>query len=78
MAGGGAVTIAGGMFNSGTISAISYQANATAIQIGTLATADAKTAGVGSLPVLSNVGTISAASTQVNNALPGPRERPRR
>jgi hypothetical protein len=73
--GGGAVTIAGGMFNSGNISAIAYQANATAIQIGTAATAT-QTAGVGSLPVISNVGTISAASTQVNNALVGAKGAP--
>lgn len=75
VAGGGAVTIAGGMFNSGTISATAFQANATAIQIGTLATAT-QTAGVGSLPLLSNVGTISAASTQVNNALAGAKGAP--
>jgi hypothetical protein len=58
---GGAVTIAGGMFNSGDIAATSYQANATGIHVGALA----------SVPVIGNVGTISASSTQVNNALPG-------
>jgi len=58
---GGSVTIAGGMFNSGSILAVSYQADATAIHIGSLAT----------VPMVNNAGTISASSTQVSNVLPG-------
>jgi hypothetical protein len=55
----GAVNIAGGVYNSGTIAAYSYQANATAIHLGAGA----------STPELYNDGAIFASSTQVNSAL---------
>ena len=61
----GAVNIAGGVYNSGTIAAYAYQADATAIHVG--AGASLGTAG-SSTPSLYNDGVIYASSTQVNSA----------
>ena len=55
----GAVDIKGGVYNSGTIAAYAYQADATAIHVGYNAT----------VPTIYNDGTIYASSTQVNSAL---------
>jgi len=55
----GTVTIQGGVYNSGTIAAYAYQANATAIHVGAGAT----------VPQIYNDGTIYASSIQVNSAL---------
>jgi hypothetical protein len=54
----GSVTVKGGVFNSGSILAQAYQANATAIHIGAGAT----------VPVVANDGQISALSTQLNSS----------
>ncbi len=54
----GTVNIVGGLYNSGTISAASYQGDATAIRVG---------AG-GIAPTIHNDGSIFAVSTQVNSA----------
>ncbi|MGI9170123.1 MAG: autotransporter domain-containing protein, partial [Caulobacteraceae bacterium] len=58
VAGGGAVTLAGGLHNTGSIGANAYQADATAIHVGAGAV----------VPALVNDGSITAASTQVNGA----------
>jgi hypothetical protein len=54
----GSVTIAGGIYNEGQVTATAYQANATAIHIGAGAT----------VPLITNTGGINANSTQVSNA----------
>ena len=54
----GAVNIVGGLYNSGTISAASYQGDATAIRVGAGGTA----------PTIHNDGSIYAISSQVNSA----------
>ncbi len=61
VAGGGAVTIAGGIHNTGSITASSYQANATGIHLG----AGAAT------PTIQNGGTLTAAATQTNTGTNG-------
>lgn len=55
----GPVTIAGGLYNSGTIAAFSYQADATGIHLGYGA----------NVPTIYNDGSIFASSTQINSAL---------
>lgn len=65
----GSVTIAGGLYNAGTISATAYQANATAIHIGADPTVVTPTPGaVVSVPTIYNDGQILASSIQVNSA----------
>ncbi|HEY1415140.1 MAG TPA: hypothetical protein VGF42_04575, partial [Caulobacteraceae bacterium] len=56
---GGTVTITGGLYNSGTIAALSYQGDAKAIYLANGAV----------VPTIYNDGSIFAASTQVNSAL---------
>ncbi len=58
---GGAVSLGGGMFNAGAISAQSYQANATAIHIG----------GGATVPVIRNEGSITATTSQISAATTG-------
>jgi len=55
---GGPVTIVGGIYNSGSIAAYAYQADATAIHLGAGA----------STPAIYNDGVIYASSIQVNSA----------
>lgn len=65
----GSVTIVGGLYNSGTIAAQAYQANATAIHIGADPTVVTPTAGaVISVPTIYNDGEVFASSIQVNSA----------
>jgi len=59
VAGGQAVTLTGGMHNTGGISATAYQAGATAIHVD----------GGANIASLLNDGSITAASTQVNSSL---------
>ena len=54
----GTVNVVGGLYNSGTIAAASYQADATGIRLGAGA----------SVPTIYNDGSIFASSTQVNSA----------
>ena len=61
VAGGGPVTIDGGVHVTGAITAQAYQANATAIHIG---------AGV-TIPAIVNDGTITATADQINTATTG-------
>jgi hypothetical protein len=58
VSGGGAVNIAGGIRNDGTILGQSYQADANALHLGSLVTA----------PTILNTGSIRASSVQINNA----------
>lgn len=51
--GGHAVTVDGGLYNTGTISALAYQADATAVRIASGA----------SVPTVANTGTISAGAS---------------
>ncbi len=63
------VTLVGGLYNSGTIAATAYQANATAIHIGADPTVVTPTVGaVVSVPTIYNDGQIYASSIQVNSA----------
>jgi hypothetical protein len=55
----GQVNVVGGVYNSGTIEAAAYQANATAIHLGSGA----------NVPTIYNDGSIFAQSTQVNSSL---------
>ncbi|HWD67482.1 MAG TPA: hypothetical protein VG227_05920, partial [Caulobacteraceae bacterium] len=55
----GQVTIAGGLYNSGTVAAVSLQGDAKAIYLGAGA----------NVPTIYNDGSIFATSTQVNSAL---------
>ena len=65
----GSVTIIGGLYNSGTIAAQAYQANATAIHIGADPLVVTPTSGaVISVPTIYNDGQIFASSIQVNSA----------
>jgi hypothetical protein len=61
VAGGGALTIDGGVHVTGSITAQAYQANATAIHIGAGAT----------VPAIVNDGSILATATQINTAATG-------
>jgi hypothetical protein len=59
--GGGAVTVAGGMRSTGTITATSYQADATGLHIESGA----------SVPAIVNGGVLSATATQTNSGTNG-------
>jgi hypothetical protein len=63
----GAVTITGGLYNSGSITALSYQADATAIHIGANPSV-VSGAGLVTVPIIYNDGEIFASSTQINSA----------
>ncbi|HEY1449051.1 MAG TPA: autotransporter outer membrane beta-barrel domain-containing protein [Caulobacteraceae bacterium] len=65
----GSVTITGGIYNSGTISALAYQANATAIHIGADPMVVTPTSGaVVTIPTIYNDGQIFASSIQINSS----------
>jgi hypothetical protein len=65
----GSVTLTGGLYNSGSIGAVAYQANATAIHIGADPTLVTPTPGaVVTVPTIYNDGQILATSVQVNSA----------
>ncbi|HEY2177865.1 MAG TPA: autotransporter outer membrane beta-barrel domain-containing protein [Caulobacteraceae bacterium] len=65
----GAVTIAGGLYNSGNISAQAYQADATAIHIGAdPLSGHCNPCALVTLPTIYNDGQITANSVQVNSA----------
>ena len=58
---GGTVSLGGGLYNGGAISAQAYQADATAIHIGSGAT----------IPLIRNEGVINASASQINTATTG-------
>jgi hypothetical protein len=65
----GAVTIAGGLYNSGSISAQAYQADATAIHIGAdPLSGHCNPCALVTLPTIYNDGEIVASSIQVNSS----------
>jgi hypothetical protein len=65
----GSVTLTGGFYNAGTVTALSFQANATAIHIGADPSVVTPTPGaVVTIPTIYNDGQIIALSTQVNSA----------
>ena len=65
----GAVNIAGGLYNSGSISAQAYQADATAIHIGAdPLSGHCNPCALVTLPTIYNDGQIVASSIQVNSA----------